>query len=103
MDITYIGWADLVLVPVYFILLLFLIKNIKRKNPDNFLIQQYLVKGFVFKIICAVFYGLLIRFYYGFGDSLTYFKDAMHIKQYITAGIESIDIIFRPFKQVKEV
>lgn len=101
MDITYIGWADLVLVPVYFILLFLIIKFIKKRNPDNFLIQKYLVKGFVFKIFCAIFYGLLIRFYYGFGDSLTYFKDAMHIKQFLVAGTESWDIILWDFKQVK--
>lgn len=101
MDVTYIGWADLVLVPVYIIILYLLIRYIKKRNPDNFLIQKYLVKGFVFKLFCAVFYGLLIRYYYGFGDSLTYFKDAMHIKQYLVAGTESWDILFWDFKQVK--
>ncbi len=101
MDVTYIGWADLVLVPVYCILLFLLVNYIKKRNPNNLLIQKYLVKGFVFKIFCAIFYGLLIRYYYGFGDSLTYFKDAMHIKQYLVAGTESWDIMLWDFKQVK--
>ncbi len=101
MDVTYIGWADLVLVPIYIILLYLLIWYIKKRNPDNFLIQKYLVKGFIFKLFCAIFYGLLIRYYYGFGDSLTYFKDAMHIKQFMVAGTESWDILLWDFKQVK--
>ena len=90
----YISWIDLLLVPLYFIVLYGIMVYIKRRNPDNILIQKYLLKGFVFKVFCALFYGLLIYYYYGYGDSLSYFRDALFYKQLIANGNESLNFFF---------
>lgn len=89
-----IDGIDLVLVPLYLILFVFILKYIKKKNRENVLIQKYLIKGFLFKVACAIFYGLLLYYYYGFGDSLTYFKDAIFLQRQIRAGNESLKILF---------
>ena len=97
-----IDWIDLILVPAYFMMFLLLLLYIKKRNPNSILIQRYLIKGFVFKVICAVFYALLITFYYGFGDSITYFKDAIFLKYQISTGAENFMVLFDDYKTITE-
>lgn len=97
-----IDWIDILLVPGYFFIFLLILLYIKKKNPQDILIQRYLIKGFVFKIFCAIFYGFLLYFYYGFGDSITYFKDAIFLKHQISVGAESFKVLFDDYKTVTE-
>ena len=97
-----IDWIDILLVPAYFFIFLLILTYIKKKNPQNILIQKYLIKGFIFKVACAIFYALLIHFYYGFGDSLTYFKDAIYLKHLISTGAENFGILFQDYKYIRE-
>ncbi|CAN5863244.1 hypothetical protein BH11BAC4_BH11BAC4_20300 [soil metagenome] len=90
-----IDWIDVILVPLYLALFLFILNIIKKRNKDNILIQKYLIKGFLFKVFCAIFYGLLLQYYYGFGDSLTYFKDAILIQRQIRIGNETFMILLK--------
>lgn len=84
-----IDWIDLFLVPAYVFLFVAILWFIKKRNPQNELYQRYLIKGFLFKIICAIFYAFLLYYYYGFGDSLTYFKDAIYFKYLIRIRADS--------------
>ena len=84
-----IDWIDIILVPAYLLLFLLILFYIKKRNPDNILIQKYLIKGFLFKVFCVLFYAWLIYFYYGFGDSLSYFKDAIFLKYQIKHGADT--------------
>lgn len=99
----YIDWIDLLLVPIYFVLLYGIMLRIKKKNPNNLLIQKYLLRGFKFKIACALFYAMLIYFYYGIGDSINYFKDVLNIQQLIANGNESLKILFKDVYYPREV
>ena len=97
-----IDWIDILLVPAYFFMFLLILIYIKKRNPQNILIQKYLIKGFIFKVACAIFYALLIHFYYGFGDSLTYFKDAIFLKHQISIGAENFKVLFEDYKYIRE-
>lgn len=97
-----IDWIDIFLVPAYFLIILLILFYIKKRNPQNILIQKYLIKGFVFKTICAIFYAMLINFYYGFGDSMTYFKDAIFLKHQISIGAENWKVLLNDYKTVAE-
>ena len=88
-----IDWIDVILVPLYLILFLFILLIIKKRNRENALIQKYLIKGFLFKAACAVFYCCLLFFYYGYGDSMTYFKDAIFIQHQVRTGNETFRIL----------
>lgn len=50
-----IDGIDLLLVPLYLILFVFILRIIRKKNKDNPLIRKYLIKGFLFKAACAIF------------------------------------------------
>jgi len=84
-----IDWIDLFLVPAYVLLFVIILWFIKKRNPQNELYQRYLIKGFLFKVVCAIFYAFLLYYHYGFGDSLTYFKDTIYFKHLIRINADS--------------
>lgn len=95
MDVEYVGLMDLFLVPLYFLLIYAGMILIKKRNPRNLLMKRYLVKGMFFKLACALFYALLVYFYYGYGDTMSYFREAAEIKAAINEGRENLGILFR--------
>ena len=99
----FISWADFLLVPLYFLILFVFILFIKKNHKDNILYKKYLVKGFVFKMVCTVAYCLLIYFYWGVGDSMNYFKNALYIKQLMHSGIENYSLLLKDSDYLKDV
>ena len=95
MNVEYVGLLDLFLVPLYFLLIYAGMILIKKRNPKNYLMERYLVKGMFFKLACALFYALLIYFYYGYGDTMSYFREAAEIRTAIGEGREDLGILFR--------
>jgi hypothetical protein len=59
-------------------------------------------KGFTFKIACTILYCLLIYFYWGFGDSINYFKNVLLVKQLIKEGTESFGILLQKSTYLKD-
>ncbi|RYY48735.1 MAG: hypothetical protein EOO06_09255 [Chitinophagaceae bacterium] len=103
MEPVLIGVIDFILVPLYFVLLLAIVIGIKKRNRQNKLIQQYLVKGFLCKMFGCLLYGLLILFYWGFGDTATYFKEILVIKQLLNSGsISVVDVFFKDYSFFRE-
>lgn len=98
----YISWIDLLLVPLYFVLLYLLMLVIRHRRRDHPLYRKYLVKGFVVKICCTIFYCCIIYFYYGIGDSINYFKNVLFLKQQIAEGNESFAVLFKEAGYMKE-
>jgi hypothetical protein len=86
MEFNLINIADLLLVPVYFFLLYLVMLFIKKKNPDNFLIQKYLIKGFFIKVTGGVIYALLIYFYWRLGDTQSYFIETLDLRRLLAEG-----------------
>jgi len=98
-----IDWIDLFLVPAYVLFFVAILWFIKRRHPQNELYQRYLIKGFLFKMVCAVFYAFLLYYYYGFGDSLTYFKDAIYFKHLIRTGADTFwHLMGDDYKSIRE-
>lgn len=93
--VEFVGILDFIFVPLYFAIILAILFYIKKKNPTNLLIQRYLIKGFIFKAICCIFYCLLMYFYYGYGDTLSYYREAMEVKQFIARGEADLGVLFK--------
>ncbi len=95
MNVEYIGLIDLFLVPLYFLLIYAGMVFIKRRNRGNILMERYLVEGMFFKLACALIYAFLVIFYYGYGDTLSYFKEATEVRYAISQGQESFAVLFK--------
>ena len=102
MEITYMSLWDWMLVPIYIIVIFLVLVAIKKKNPGNLLIQRYLLKGFFYKAFFAIMLCMLVYFYYGFGDTMSYFRDSMLMKQAIQNGEADLSILLQDFEYVSE-
>ena len=71
---TYISFIDIILIPIYILIIYLLINNIKKKNINNFPEYKYFVSGVFFKFFGVIAFSLLYLFYYGGGDTVNYFK-----------------------------
>lgn len=90
------------LVPVYFALLYALMLYIRHRNRDNILYRRFLIRGFVVKMICTIFYCCIIYFYYEYGDSINYFKNVLFLRQQISEGNETLAVLFKEAGYMKE-
>ena len=69
---------DLYLAPIcIFILLLFI--RFKYLRYSNTSISSYVIPAFLFRILAALIYALLIVYYYGFGDSHNYYQGTLDL------------------------
>jgi hypothetical protein len=64
--------------------------------------QRYLVKGMFFKLAMALFLALFIYFAYGFGDTMSYFREAMEIRQFISDGKADFGILFKDLEYARD-
>ncbi len=104
MDDSLIDISDLLFVPLYFILLYAGLLYIRKRNAADPLVRKYLMKGFVARIAGAIFCGMLIYFYYGgVGDTLSYFRDSMQLRQLVSEGKISLsDFFFKDYSYFQD-
>ena len=69
-----ISIRDLTLVPLYLIIIFALASLIKSNNIKQYPEYKYFVRGLWFKIIGVSAFVSIYLFYYGGGDTMTYFK-----------------------------
>ncbi len=62
---------DLYLVPFCLAILYFLANFIKRKYAKT-PIERYIMPAITIRFVCAVFYTLVLEYYYGFGYTYNY-------------------------------
>jgi hypothetical protein len=94
MDRMLIGPMDLIFLPPYFLLLYFFAIQIRKRHPTDFLIQKYFVKGLVIKMMGAIFFALLAQYYYGYGDTMTYYRETLLMREAVAQNKISILEIF---------
>ena len=71
-----ISIEDLILVPLYLIVIIGIARLIKLNNINKYPEYKYFVKGLWFKIIGVSAFISIYLFYYGGGDTLAYFRGA---------------------------
>ena len=68
-----ISIEDLILAPLYLFVIIGIARLIKSNNINKYPEYKYFVKGLWFKIIGVIAFISIYLFYYGGGDTLTYF------------------------------
>lgn len=73
----YFQWWEWILLPlliigIYFVTLM-MVRNKTANNPN----YKYFKSAFLFKIFGGIFFGLIYVFYYGGGDTISYYSSAM--------------------------
>ena len=85
------GFIDLVLGPVFFILIYLWAKSTSDKFNDVFL-KKHFVNGLIFKLVGAIGASIVYWYVYGGGDSINYFNRSLRghqiLSQDFSAGIK---------------
>lgn len=79
-QLTYIlTWQDLYLGPLYILLILFFVakwrKHLYRDSP----LKKYIFPALICRMAGAIFLSLIFNFYYGYGDTFSYYTGAYEI------------------------
>jgi predicted ribosomally synthesized peptide with SipW-like signal peptide len=94
-----LSYLDILLAPVYFFLLLFIVRRWKKKRYSNSPIGKYIVPAFVFKAFCCVLLALLYDFFYKAGDPHNYYTGVLEIWEATKASPQyGLELIFKPFE-----
>ncbi len=95
-----LGLNDLLLAPLYFLIIIRIAKNIQNKKLSKFNHYQYFVKGIYFKLFGVLFFVLFYQYYYQFGDTVSYFKGSRAMVNLLFSNFENgIAVIFNLFHE----
>ena len=79
---------DIVLAPVYLGLILLICSIIKSKNISQFPEYKYFIKGVIFKLIGVSAFISIYLFYYGGGDTISYFQGSRAVGNLLIEDFE---------------
>jgi hypothetical protein len=104
--VQYLTVWDLVLTPIYLIVLTAIARRQRNKRyPVGHLLRPYYLKGLYVKFGGAIFIALVFQYYYGGGDTFNYFYHSRTINSALSDSFSTwIKLIFRkPFETNPEL
>jgi hypothetical protein len=94
-----LSYKDLILAPLYFIILLRIAMLWKRKYYNNISSGRYIMPFFLLKITCCIILALLYYFYFGASDADSYFTGGHEIFNATLSNPKlGIELLFKPFQ-----
>lgn len=97
------GVQDLIITPIYFFILLIVAYMIRPMvtNQDT---KRYFIPGLLVKFIGAIAIGLVYQFYYSWGDTYTYFREARIIWNiFLDQPVNAFRLIFQKTDSVHDL
>lgn len=77
MEQQYLTIWDLVITPIYLIVLIWIARRFRDKHyPEGHPLRKYYLPGLLAKFGGAIFIGLIYQYYYHGGDTFSYFTDS---------------------------
>jgi hypothetical protein len=84
----YLTIWDLVLTPLYLVILIVIAKRIREKHyPPGHPLRQYYLPGLLVKFAGAIFIALIYQYYYGGGDTFNYFRNSQIINSALNDSV----------------
>ncbi len=93
---------DYLLLPLYLIFFYWRTKKVGKQLQDSFL-RKCLFGAFAFRMLGAIGYSLLTEYYYGIGDSFTFYDGGTFYRQQILASADNIRYLFASFADTSEL
>ncbi|NNC95601.1 MAG: hypothetical protein HKN92_08570 [Chitinophagales bacterium] len=81
------GIQDLILTPIYILVILLFAQIIKKRIP-NPILRKYFIPGLVVKIFGALATGIIYFYYYGDGDTVYFFNRSKYIFSVLSADFQ---------------
>lgn len=97
MEQQYLTIWDLVLTPLYLVVLYFIARRFRDKHyPEGHPLRQYFLPGLLVKFAGAIFIALIYQYNYGGGDTFNYFTHSKIINSSLDQSFELwLKLLFR--------
>ncbi|MBK8495615.1 MAG: hypothetical protein IPL50_11725 [Chitinophagaceae bacterium] len=97
----YITIYDYLLLPIYLFLFYILVKR-RSLNMSDVELRKIFLIAFGLRMFGSVGDSLMIQYYYGYGDSFTYFNGSSFFNPQVKLDLGNIKYFFVPAKEVSE-
>src|SRR5690349_18993605 len=93
---------DYLLLPVYLYIFYAIVKrkSIKYTDPET---KRYYLNSFYLRMFGSIAYSMLVQYYYGYGDSFTYYTGSNFLTGQISNDLGNIKYIFASPKEVYDL
>lgn len=89
---------DYLLLPIYLAFFYWRVKRMSSRLEETDL-KKYIFLAFGFRMLGAIGYSLLIQYYYGYGDSLSFYDGGNYYFKEITNNPSNVTYLFSGFKE----
>lgn len=97
----YVSFLDFILYPFYLLIFYFCLRvHAKKHITPN--LKSFFYNAFFLRMFGCFAYTLVIQYYYGYGDTLSYYKGGNIFFEQILKDFSNIKYIFSPVKEVAE-
>lgn len=94
-----ITYLDYLLLPIYLAFFYGRAKKMALRFPD---FRKFLITAFWLRMLGAVAYGMLVQYYYGYGDSRTFYFGNLVFREAISEDFANFNALFMPFDGVAD-
>ena len=98
---AYILLPDYLLLIPYLAIFYVLAKLMCKKHPDAEL-RTSLMNAFWLRMIGSILYSMVIQYYYGYGDSFTFFRGGNFFTSRFSENLSDIKYLFSPIKEIAD-
>jgi len=93
---------DFLLLPLYLFLFYILVKRRSLKIQDADLRKIFII-AFALRMFGSILYSLMVQYYYGYGDSFTFYGGGDFILEQIQADFSNIKYLYAPSSELQRV
>ena len=95
----YITFIDYILLPIYLYIFYIIVRKRSVKYTDAEL-RKYFFTAFFLRMFGSVVYSLMVQYYYGYGDSFTYYAGSNFLTDQVQLDLSNIKYFFAPADEV---
>lgn len=92
---------DYLLLPVYLYVFYIFIRK-RAVQLSNAELMKIFITAFMLRMLGSVAYSLMVQYYYGYGDSFTYYVGSNFLRDQILQDVGNIKYFFAPAGEVKK-
>ena len=92
---------DFLLLPVYLFIFFILVRK-KTLSLETADMKRYYLTAFFLRMLGSVAYSLMVQYYYGYGDTFTYYTGSDFIHSGIVKNINNIRYLFAPATELQQ-
>ncbi|MEO7048570.1 MAG: hypothetical protein ABI091_24940 [Ferruginibacter sp.] len=97
----HISIFDYLFIPFYLAFFIWRTKKIAKK-PEAANLQKYLIAALALRMFGSIAYSMLVEYYYGYGDSFTFYDGGNFFTEQISRSLSNIHYLFASFKETSD-